>query len=222
MNELVFIKKNDAFTDSMTIAEATDNQHKSVMALIRTHRAKFETFGRIEFSDLKSLNPKGGRPTKICFLNEPQATLLITFLGNSDKVVDFKTELVNQFYKMRKILLEKQTADWIETRKQGKLIRKDETNVIQRLVEYAKDQGSTHSDKLYMLYSKLANKAAGITDRDIATILQLNNLSTSELIIANAIIDGMRDGMHYKDIYKLSKERLTMHLFLTEKREAIA
>ena len=222
MDELVFIKRNDAFTDSMTIAEATDNQHKSVVALIKSHKESLESFGKIEFSDFKSTNSRRGRPVKICYLNEPQATLLITFLDNSDKVVDFKTELVRQFYAMRKILIERQTADWIETRKQGKLIRRDETNVIQRLVEYAKDQGSTHSDKLYMLYSKLANKAAGITDRNIATILQLNNLSTSELIIANAIIDGMRDGMHYKDIYKLSKERLTLHLFLTERREAIA
>lgn len=220
MEELVFIKKNDAFTNSKVIANGTGVNHRKLKEVIKRHSAQIEKFGKL-YAPYEA-ESTGGRREQFFILNEPQAAFLITLLKNTDKVVDFKAELVRQFYMMRKILFEKQTADWIETRKQGKLIRKDETNVIQRLVEYAKDQGSTHSDKLYMLYSKLANKAAGITDRDIATILQLNNLSTSELIIANAIIDGMRDGMHYKDIYKLSKERLTMHLFLTERREAIA
>lgn len=208
MEELVFIKRNDAFTDSMTIAEATGNQHKSIMALIRTHKESFEKFGKLDFSYLKSLNPKGGRPSKVFYLNEPQATLLITFLDNSEKVVDFKTELVRQFYAMRRLLAEKQTAEWIETRKQGKLIRKDETNIIQKLVEYAKEQGSTHADMLYMTYSKLANKMAGITNREQATILQLNDLSTMERIIAKVVLDGMEQNVHYKEIYQQSKNRL--------------
>lgn len=206
--ELVFIRRNDAFTDSLTIADSTNNQHKSVVALIRTHRKSLERFGRIEFSDLKSLNPKGGRPTKVCYLNEPQATLLITFLDNSEKVVDFKTELVKQFFVMRKILTERQTAEWIDTRRQGILIRKDETSVLQKLVEYAKEQGSEHSEMLYMTYTKLANKMSGITNRDEATNTQLNDLSTMERLIANVVLEGMAEGKHYKEIYKDSKQRL--------------
>lgn len=208
MEELVIIRRNDAFTDSLTIAESTNNQHKSVVALIKSHRKSLEKFGRVEFSDLKSLNPKGGRPTKFCYLNEPQATLLITFLDNSERVVEFKTELVRQFYLMRKILAEKQTAEWIDTRKQGILIRKDETNVIQKLVEYAKGQGSEHANMLYMTYTKLANKMVGITDRETATNAQLNDLSTMERLITKVVIDGMNEGLNYKDIYKNSKERL--------------
>ena len=45
----------------------------------------------------------------------------------------------------------KSTQAWLETRQQGKLTRKAETDVIQKLVEYAKEQGSTHADMLYML-----------------------------------------------------------------------
>ena len=56
MNELVREEKNDVFTDSMIIAKYTNNQHKSVMALIRKHRKRFERWGKIRFSDLKSLN----------------------------------------------------------------------------------------------------------------------------------------------------------------------
>ena len=208
MNELVYIKRNDTFTDSMVIAEATGNQHRSVTALIKKHQNTLERFGRVEFCDLKSKNPQGGRPVKICPLNELQATLLITFLDNTDKVVEFKTELVRQFYAMRKVLAERQTAVWLETRQQGKLIRKDETDVIQKLVEYAKEQGSENSQMLYMTYTKLANRIVGVANRDTATNAQLNDLSTMERLIAKVVMDGMAAGKYYKDIYKDSKQRL--------------
>ena len=48
----------------------------------------------------------------------------------------------------------------------------------------------------------------GITSRDTATNAQLNDLSTMERLIAKVVIDGMNAGIHYKDIYKQSKERL--------------
>ena len=208
MNELVYLKKDDAFTDSMVIANNTDNQHKSVVAIIKKYRKDFEDYGRLEFIDLKSTNPKGGRPTKIYQLNEEQATLLITYLDNTDTVREFKKKLVHQFFEMRKFIAERHTSTWIETRQQGKLTRKAETDVIKKLVEYAKEQGSTHADMLYMTYSKLANKYAGIGKRDNATTMQLNNLSLMEHIILNVIQNGIAAGLHYKDIYKASKERL--------------
>lgn len=208
MNELVYLKNNDAFTDSIVIAEATSNQHNSVMRLIKSQRERFEKFGNIEFMDLKSKNPKGGRPIKYCQLNEPQATLLISYLDNSDKVADFKVELVRQFFEMRKFIAEKCTAAWIETRQAGKLTRKAETDTIQRLVEYAKEQGSTHADMLYATYTKLANKMAGINKRDQATVMQLNNLSLMENIILHIIDTGILTGKHYKEIYKDCKARL--------------
>lgn len=208
MNELVYVKRNDAFTDSLVIAEATGNKHNSVIRLIKNQKKQLERFGIIEFMDLKSKNPNGGRPVKICQLNELQATLLITFLDNTDKVVEFKTELVRQFYEMRKLLAERHTTAWIETRKQGMLVRKDETDVIQKLVEYAKEQGSGHADMLYITYTKLANKMAGITKRNEATTAQLNDLSTMERLIAKVVLDGMAAGLHYKEIYKQCKERL--------------
>lgn len=208
MNELVYLKNNDAFTDSIVIAEATNNQHNSVMRLIKSQRERFEKFGNIEFMDLKSKNPKGGRPIKYCQLSEPQATLLISYLDNSDKVADFKVELVRQFFEMRKFIAEKCTAAWIETRQAGKLTRKAETDTIQRLVKYAKEQGSTHADMLYVTYTKLANKMAGINKRDQATVMQLNNLSLMENIILHIIDTGILTGKHYKEIYKDCKARL--------------
>ncbi len=206
MNELVFCEKKEVFTDSMVIANETGNQHESVVRLISNNIDRMRRFGEINFTDLKS--GKRGRPTRIYKLNEPQATLLITFLDNTDKVADFKMNLVEQFYKMKQILFEKSNVIWVEQRKQGKLTRQAETDVIKQLVKYAEEQGSEHSQMLYTTYSKLANKMAGITDRDFATLAQLNELSFIENIILNQIRVGMEREMHYKDIYKDCKKQI--------------
>lgn len=81
-------------------------------------------------------------------------------------------------------------------------------DTIQKLVEYAKGQGSSHAEMLYMTYSRLANKMAGINKRDEATVMQLNNLSLMENIILHEVDLGIMKGKHYKEIYKDCKERL--------------
>ena len=109
---------------------------------------------------------------------------------------------------MESFIKEKTTQTWIETRQAGKLTRKAETDTIKKLVEYAKNQGSTHADMLYITYSKLANKMAGIQKRDEATVMQLNNLSLIENIILHVIDTGILMCKHYKEIYKDCKNRL--------------
>lgn len=207
MQELVFLKNNDAFTDSMVIANGTGNQHHAVTQLIRKYHTDFEDFGILQFTHLKCRNPKGGRPAKVYQLNEEQAMLLVTYLDNNEIVRDFKKNLVSQFVKMRRFIAERQTTVWIETRKAGKLTRKSETDVIKELVEYAKSQGSNHADMLYMTYSKLANSMANIKNRDDATVSQLNNLSIFEHIILTMIRNGINEGLGYKDIYQICKIR---------------
>ena len=206
MNELVYLKKDDAFTDSLIIAKHSGVDHRKVKSLIRKYRSRLQGFGKL--SSPCEVESTGGRKATYYELNEEQATFLITLMKNTEAVVSFKVNLVSEFYKMRKFIAEKQTAAWLETRQQGKLTRKAETDVIKKLVEYAKEQGSTHPDMLYMTYSKLANKYAGINKRDNATVMQLNNLSLMEHIILNVVQNGIATEMHYKDIYKTSKARL--------------
>lgn len=206
MNELVYLKKDDAFTDSLIIAKHSGVDHRKVKSLIRKYRSRLQGFGKL--SSPCEVESTGGRKATYYELNEEQATFLITLMKNTEAVVSFKANLVSEFYKMRKFIAEKQTAAWLETRQQGKLTRKAETDVLKQLVEYAKKQGSGHADMLYMTYSKLANKYAGVDKRDSATVMQLNNLSLMEHIILNVIQNGITAGMYYKEIYKASKARL--------------
>lgn len=207
MNELVQIKNNEVFTDSMVIAIGTGNKHKNVKEMVIKYQSDFCDFGTLSVLNGEST---GGRREQFYQLNEEQATFLITLLRNTKKVVAFKKELVRQFYQMRKMLMERNTQLWIEQRKQGKITRKAETDVIQQLVEYAKDQGSKHSQMLYMTYSKLANTMVGIKDRDLATINQLNELTFIENIILNQMRVGMEREMHYKDIYQDCKRQIEL------------
>lgn len=210
MYELVKTKGDEIFTTSKIIAEGTNNKHHSITAIIQKYEKNIEEFGILRFSDLKSKNPKGGRPERIYRLNEQQATFLMTLLRNDGVngiVVKFKKRLVEEFFRMREFIRQKQSGEWQQTRIASKENRLKETDVIKLLVEYAKEQGSTHSDMLYMSYTKLAKTVANCK-RDEMTITDLNNITLIENIILQTIRLDMAMGMHYKDIYKDCKDRI--------------
>ena len=93
---IVIIKDGDAVTTTLAIAEGTLSDHASVIKLVRTYQADLEEFGLLDF---KSESP-GGRPTEYAFLNEPQSTLLLTYMRNTDIVRAFKKKLVREFWEM--------------------------------------------------------------------------------------------------------------------------
>lgn len=204
MYELVEVKENDVFTNSKVIAEGTNNKHHSMTAIIQKYESDFAEFGKVRFK----IEPlESGQKEKVYLLNEEQATLLMTYLRNNEVVRKFKKNLVQQFYKMRRFLIEKQSKLWNDTRLASKENRLKETDVIKLLMEYAKEQGSTHSDKLYLTYTKLANSIVG-GKRDDMTASELNTLTLVESIIKQTIEIDMSMGMDYKEIYQDCKNRL--------------
>lgn len=207
MYELVELRENDVFTNSKVIAEGTNNQHSSIQRILTKYEGDFNEFGQLRFEIRPVKYSRGTNEEKIYLLNEEQATLLMTYLRNNDVVRKFKKNLVRQFYKMRKFLIEKQSQLWADTRIANKENRLKETDVIKLLVEYAKEQGSTHSDKLYLAYTKLAKGVVG-GKRDNVSVSELNNLTLIESIILQTIQIDMSMGMHYKDIYKDCKDRI--------------
>lgn len=154
-NELVKIIGEDVFTNSLVIAEGTGIAHRKIKDAIRKYQTKIEYFGLLVLYQAEST---GGRPEEYFQLNEQQATFLITLLKNTDVVVNFKVELVCQFYAMRQYILEHQSIQWQQTRLESKKARKLETAEIKQLVIYAKAQGSENAEKYYILLSKLVNQ----------------------------------------------------------------
>ena len=208
--ELVTVKNNQIFTDSKIISDGVGIKHHSIQQIIEKYENDISEYGQLAFEMRPVKYSRGTNFEKIYFLNEEQATFIITLMRNNKTVVAFKKELVRQFYLMRQFIFERQSKNWIQTREQGKLTRKAETDVLKSLVEYAKLQGSEHSDKMYITYTKLANKICGGSGRDNATAQQLSNLTVAENIILHCIQAGIDENKHYKDIYKDCKKRLEM------------
>ena len=202
------MKNEEPVCDSLQVAERFGKRHDNVVRdidnLLKNEEIKIrKIFYQSTYKDSK------GRAYRNYIMNRKGFTVLVMGF-NGDDAIHWKLMYTDAFDKMEFLLKEKQSQDWEETRRIGKLTRKSETDTIKKLVEYAKEQGSTHSDKLYVNYSKLANKMAGITNREEATIAQLNNLSMMENIILNVIEAGLEANRNYKQIYKDCKERIQM------------
>lgn len=207
MNELVILKNDEAVCDSLLVAEKFGKRHADVLEKIEKIITEDSTENSVQCFMLTSYTDETGKHNKMYHMNRDGFTFLVMgFTGK--KANEWKWNYIHAFNSMEAILKERSTEAWLETRQQGKLTRKAETDVIQKLVEYAKEQGSEHSDRLYMTYSKLANKMAGIKKRDEATVSQLNNLSLMENIILNCIQNGIMMEKHYKTIYQDCKHRL--------------
>lgn len=132
MNELVFLEPNKVdsvpFTTSEVIAEFAGVKRHAVQTLIQNHESDFAEFGRVSF-EMRPLPTKGGiQEVKVYHLAEEQATLLMTYLKNTERVRSFKKELVRQFYAMRAELLRRQMR-----RAELKPIRRELTDVIQEV-----------------------------------------------------------------------------------------
>lgn len=194
-NALVFIKNDTPLTTSLIVADGTQNEHRSIIRLIQNYAEQFKRWGKIGFTDLKSTNPDGGRPTKVALLNEQQATFLITLLRNNDIVVAFKSELVDQFFKMREMLARpkiERDARWIQTRQGTKTSHRPFTDAIKLLIEYLESRGARLPEASWV-YGHLTNLIQSRCDikrgqRDNSPVANLNKLDQVQNMVANVIV----------------------------------
>lgn len=101
MSELVLLHHNEPMTTSLAIADGVQMEHSSILKLIRNHLESLASFGRVGF-EIQPFDTAGGKQWRdVYFLNEPQSTLLITFMRNSEIVIAFKIALVKAFFELR-------------------------------------------------------------------------------------------------------------------------
>mgnify|MGYP004539368545 CR=1 FL=1 len=159
MNNLVYLTPNteEPFTTSEVIAECAGVKRDTVQKLIQRHEKDLREFGRVGF-EIRTLQTRGGQQmAKVYHLNEQQATLLLTFLRNTPVVIEFKKELVRQFFAMRKELMNIRTV-----KAERKPLRISMTDAIKALPD------SPHKQFKYSQYTDLAYTAAlGRTARQL-------------------------------------------------------
>lgn len=208
LNKLVCIHNDVAVCDSLQVAEKFEKEHRNVLQsidnlLIAENSAVKEMFKE---STYKANN--GQMYRKFYMNRDGFSVLTMGFTGQ--KALEWKLQYIDAFNRMESIIREKATPEWQESRRTGITARKTETDAIKRLCEYATVQGSTHSKQLYTNYTKLANKAAGITDRTTATSLQISILTAAEVIITQTISLGIEQNKPYKEIYQDCKAKLNV------------
>lgn len=195
--ELVFMdsKGREPFTTSDIIAEHTKNSYRSIQRSIENQFIRLEQFGIMRFEI--TLSGKAGRPKKVYQLNEAQATLLITFLKNTDVVADFKVELVRQFYAMREELARQR-----ELRIIGKPIRRSLTDALRDSGEVERMKGHAYSAYTNLAYKLTTGKSARQLRRergatkdaravDILTAAELEVYQRKEAALAVLLDAGM-------------------------------
>lgn len=157
MNDLVFLEPNkidsEPYTTSDTIATHANINYRSVQRTIERYESDLSEFGQVRFEITPVVYARGRNDKKTYKLNEEQATLLITYLKNTPQVRQFKKNLVQQFFIMRRELLQRRV-----NRSQLKPIRREMTDVIQ-LVDESRWAYKKYTDLAYkMATGKIASK----------------------------------------------------------------
>lgn len=207
MKDLVFIepvnKKMEPYTTDEIIAECAEVGRKTIQNLIRKHKKDLEIFSLLRFENaaVKEDGGRGIKHRKVYHLNEQQATLLITFLKNTEPVRAFKVELVRQFFDMRGEL---ETRRHI--RAEGKPVRRALTDAVRDSGENERMHGHAYKAYTDMIYKAVAGKTAkqlkkersapGMAAADLLTAQELAAYKRKETVVA-ALLD---EGFRYDDI----------------------
>jgi hypothetical protein len=107
-----------------------------------------------------------------------------------------------------------QDAEWIAVRGSGKPIRRIETDMMQKFVEYSFERGSVHADKYYGNITRMSNKTVFDIQqrvkntRDVCNTSQLVTLQMVDTVITRALESDMAANIPYKQIYQNVKAKV--------------
>ena len=196
--------KNNTLTEAqIKRGKAVKLEHKDLLDIIRDEFSEEIGLGKISPSSYRNSQNKK-QPMFILTLNQAKQVLL-----RESKYV--RRAIIAYIEVLEQAIIDKAKSEWLLTRQQGKLVRREETDAIQVLIEYAKKQGRQHPDKLYMTYSKLVNSLVGIkaNSRDKVDFGILMIIRQLEDMFTRVITSSMENEIHYKEIYQICKKQGT-------------
>lgn len=219
----ITVRGGQVVTTSLDIAEKFGKRHDDVLKKINARYSADVNglnfagveiqFFRDNFRKTSYLDNKNERRPMYEITRDGFSFLVMGFTGK--KASEWKIKYIAAFNAMEQVISRQANTAWQELRRQGKATRLDETDTIKQFVEYATRQGSTKAQWYYKHITAATHKAlfiikdrSGQPFRDMLDNMQLSFLNTAEYVARNAINDGMRDGLFYKDIYALAKSKI--------------
>ncbi|WP_105179336.1 Rha family transcriptional regulator [Streptococcus suis] len=200
MNIVYMDGKKEPYTTSEIIAECVEVQHHTITRLIREHKVDFEALGKVGFQ-IQAMD--SGQHSKNYILNEQQATLLITYLKNTEPVREFKKNLVKAFFELRQ-----EVAEFRYQRALEKPKRKELTKAIDEWPNAPKHAHST-------VTNLLLKAVTGFNAKQIKALrggkIALNQLYSGELkeyiALENMVIALIELDFSYDDIKKMVNKK---------------
>lgn len=206
MDELVLIKpigsKLEPYTTADKVAEYAKVKADTVSRLIRKHEKDLAEFGKVGFEIRAVEGSRTGQFSKIYHLNEQQATLLITYLKNTEPVRRFKKALVHSFFAARQELAQREAQRTVKAP-----IRRSLTDAIQDSGEANRMHGQAFATYTNLIYKTVTGKNAMMLrksrgadkDADVVGLLTADELA--KVAKREAQVCTLLDcGMQYDEI----------------------
>ena len=202
MDELVLIKpigsRLEPYTTADVVAEYAGIKHKTVNRLIQQHEKDLEDFGLLRFEMEAVERTRGIKYQKKYYLNEQQATLLITYLKNTEPVRAFKKCLVREFFKARQELAKREAQRAVKAP-----IRHSLTDAIRDSGENERMHGQAFSTYTNLIYKTAIGKSAKQLRREnglpphsnvvaLLTSQELSEVTRREAQVCTLLDCGMR------------------------------
>lgn len=189
----------EPYTTADAVAECAHIKQETIDHLIRKHKSDLEEFGVLGFEiRLPLAGSKGGRPEKLYHLNEQQATLLITYLQNTEPVRVFKKALVRGFFEARQELSRREVQRAIKVP-----VRRSLTDAIRDSGENERFHGHAFAAYTNLIYKAVTGRSAAKIRKDAglpkgADVIPLLSADTLALVtrresqVATLLDCGMR------------------------------
>ena len=217
-NNLVVLKGQEILCDSRVVADKFGKKHAYAADVIKKLISDFKGQPTRPLCREKLSEYKGQEYTYYEMDKKFFTHLAMRFKGK--KAFEWQIKFIDAFFQMEQELLKRSNLEWKTNRNQGKQIHLNLTDEIKLFIEYAKKQGGTPTgcDRYYSNITKMEYVALGFIEqnekvskdfRNTLDLMELNHLIAAECVARKAIMEGMAQELHYKDIFQLAKIEAT-------------
>lgn len=230
IKQLVYTKRNKNFTTTRIIAKKFEKKHAYVVETLEKLISDLsEMRGQLTDPQFKQkVGHYHGTDFKYYEIDRELFSLLVMRFSGK-KVLKWQVKFNQAFYQMEETLIKmknnQQNEMWLGQREQSKLIRREETDVIKKFVEYATKQGSSKAKYYYKHLTNATYKCLGLVQynrpklRETLDIMETHQLILAEMTARKSILKYMEDEEDYKVIFVLVKKDLEIfaNSFLIER-----
>lgn len=199
---------------SRFVAEKFEKDHKDVIRAIENLECS-QGFRSGNFTQSDFTNKQGRTFKEYKLTRDGFMFLCMGFTGK--EAARLKESFIEAFNTMEAMLLAKSSSEaleWKQARLQIKQVRRSFTDVVKDFIEYAKEQGSKSAEMYYANLTKMEYAALDLVERgskvpdnfrDTLDTIQFAYLGAAEIQCRQALAEGMKRGMYYKEIYAYAK-----------------